>query len=115
MSRQLGKKQKKVSHRVTPFDRFLDGTERFYIQTSGKSIDIWAFIIAAVGPNALTETDEREQQLRQVNAARVNNKIGSADTQLALSTEATVTEVPDEKGDGGGIPGCMPGGMGMGM
>jgi chaperonin GroEL len=34
---------------------------------------------------------------------------------LMLTTEAMISELPDEKGDGGGMPGGGMGGMGMGM
>ena len=33
---------------------------------------------------------------------------------MMLTTEAMISELPDEKGEGGGMPGGM-GGMGMGM
>jgi len=69
------------------------------------------------GFNAATEKFEDLVAAGVIDPAKVTRTAlqnASSIAGLMLTTEAMIAELPDEKGEGGGMPGGM-GGMGMGM
>ena len=72
---------------------------------------------SAFGFNAATEVFEDLVSAGVIDPAKVTRTAlqnAASIAGLMLTTEAMISEIPDEKGDGG-MPGGMPGGMGMGM
>jgi len=71
----------------------------------------------AYGFNAATEKFEDLVAAGVIDPAKVTRyalQNAASIASLMLTTEAMIAELPDEKGEGGGMPGGM-GGMGMGM
>lgn len=73
---------------------------------------------ASYGFNAATEVFEDLVAAGVIDPAKVTRTAlqnAASIAGLMLTTEAMIADVPDEKGDGGGMPGGGMGGMGMGM
>jgi len=71
----------------------------------------------AYGFNAATEQFEDLVKAGVIDPAKVTRyalQNAASIASLMLTTEAMIAELPEEKGEGGGMPGGM-GGMGMGM